>query len=440
MHQRTVLCGGLAAGALLAAGAQGAGFALIEQGASGLGNAFAGGAAVADDPTTVFFNPAGMTRLPGTRGTLAAHLVMPSAELADGRLRTVPAVGPPSPARIGDGGDAGASVVVPNAYLTGQLGERLYAGIGLNAPFGLVTEYDAGWAGRYHAIKSQLRSVNVNPSLAYRVSDRLSLGAGLSAQYVDVELTRSIDSCARLGLPGACDTFSSIEGDDWSFGFNLGLLYSPGEDTRVGVAYRSRVDQDLEGTGHFAFSPNTPPPLAAALRAAGFVDGTGVRAELPLPDSLSLSVHHQVDPRWAVMGDLTWTHWGRLDTVLIRFDSGLTSTLDLHYQNSLRYSLGLDYRASERWTLRGGLAYDEEPVRDAQTRTPRLPGNDRLWLAVGASYRPSPDFTVDLGLAHLFVRDASIDNTVTDATGSYTLTGEYSLHVDIASVQLNWRF
>jgi len=229
-----------AVAACLAAVAQGvgaAGFALIEHGASGLGNAYAGGAAIAADPTTVAFNPAGMSRLQGKQVSVAVDFVSPDIRFDNGgttvQAGALRAAISPVSGSSADGGQAGTDVWIPSLYYTQAIDEQVTVGIAVDAPFGLATEYDQGWVGRYQAVKSKLTTVNVNPSVAVKVADGLSVGAGLSVLYSDVELTRAIDVCvgrpAALGgpRPGACDASSKVSGDDVSFGFNLGLLYEP---------------------------------------------------------------------------------------------------------------------------------------------------------------------------------------------------------------------
>jgi long-chain fatty acid transport protein len=431
------------------AGALASGFALSEHGASGLGLAYAGNAALATDPSTVFFNPAGMTRLPGRRLAVAGFLVRPSAEFRDsGSTLVGPGAAGPIPAASGgdaDGGDAGDLVGLPNLYYTHALDAGLVLGVGIDAPFGLKTEYDEGWVGRYQAIRSSLQTINVNPAVALKLGGGFSLGVGINVMYADAELTRRLPSCALAGRPTGCDTFSKVSADDTSLGYNLGLLYELESSTRLGLAYRSRVTHDLEGEGRFAYAASTPVGIQAVLEGGGLRD-SGADAELTLPDSLSLALYHAFDPSWAVMADVTWTHWSLVDTITIELDTGRDSPLELDYRNALRYGLGLSYAPpGSRWTWRAGVAYDEEPVRDTRTRTPRLPGSDRLWLAVGASYAASDSLTVDAGYAHLFVDDPRIAHTQTDFAGTpgetvTTVRGRYDIAIDILGVQATWRF
>ena len=435
------------AGALTLAGtAQGAGFAIIEQGVSGLGNAYAGAAASAEDATTVFFNPAGMTRLSSARLTLAGHIIRPSAKFSDSG--TTDALGNPI-ASGGNGGDAGGVALVPNAYYTRPLANDTILGIGINAPFGLTTEYDDNWVGRYQAIKSELKTVNINPSLAWKASDLWSLGAGINIQYIEAELSNALDTgsiCYGLAGPATCGLFglapqqadgkATIEGDDWSFGFNLGALYEFDADSRIGIAYRSRISHTLKGNADFTIPAAFQNFLTAASSTA-FSD-TGASASVSLPETLSVSAYHALDERWAILADVTWTRWSRFKELRVRFDSGQPdSVTDEHWENALRYSLGMNYRYNDRWLLRAGVAFDEEPIPDAAHRTPRIPGNDRRWLALGASYRGSARMSLDVGYAHLFVRDTPIAHANSSA-GS--IIGNYDNSVDILSAQMNWTF
>jgi len=445
---------------------QAAGFALIEHGASGMGNAFAGGSAIAEDATTVYFNPAGMTRLEGTRFTLGAHAILPSAKFNGTDMRTLSVLGLGSFMATnsgGEGGDAGKFAVVPNLYYVRDLNERVKFGLGINVPFGLATEYDDEWVGRYHAIESELMTININPSLAFKATDKLSLGVGINAQYSNVLLTSAVDGgligalqngCTAVSL-AFCDSFSGIadfmgevDGNDWGWGYNLGLLYEFNENTRVGLAYRSRIKFNLEGEAEFEGISPLGPIYLGQFQAAGAFVNSDVEASITHPDTLSLSLFHQINPKWAVMADITWTHWSLLKEVVIEFDRGSqgNSTLEFGWENTLRYALGVNYRHNANWLWRAGVAYDETPIPNAEMRSPRIPDEDRLWVNIGFNYRLNDEFSIDVGYAHLFVDDAKINNTTTanPVPGviaiDNTLTGEYDSHTDILSAQLNWTF
>jgi len=435
----------------LASPAYSAGFALIEQSASGLGNAYAGGAAVAEDATTVFFNPAGLTRIKGQQAVLGAHLIVPQAEFSNEGSTHVTG----QPLSGGDGGDGGKAGVAPIFYYASQLGNGWAVGLGVNAPFGLATEYDDGWVGRYHALRSEVKTVNINPSVAYRLNDHLSLGAGVSAQYFQAELSNAIDfgtiafqqSGGLLGVPQGMDGTAELEADSWGFGYNLGALYEFDENSRVGLAYRSQVRQDLEGDADFIVPSSVSSlPIVGPGVAATFAD-TDVSGDLVLPESVSLSGYHSIGSKWAVMADVTWTNWSRFDELRIKFDqnaNGITlsdSVTTEDWEDSWRYSVGVAYNPSENWLLRAGAAYDVEPIPDTEHRTPRIPGDDRIWAAFGVGYRLNDRFSFDIGYAHLFVDDPEIDK---DPNGEDAprggLKGTYDASVDIVGVQVAYNF
>lgn len=413
---------------------QAAGFALVEQGVSGLGTAFAGAAASAEDASTIFYNPAGLTYLEGSRLSVAGHLVRLSTEFSGSATGAFGA-----PISGGMGGDAGDLTAVPNFYYSRRLPNDFVFGLGVNAPFGLKTEYDADWVGRYHAIESEVKTVNINPSIAYKAAPNLSVGVGVNAQYIEATLSQAVDqalACLVGGGGGACaalnDATAEVEGDDWSLGYNFGVLYEINQGTRLGFAYRSKIKQELEGNATFAGA-------STMFTGAGQLIPTDAAAHITLPESASLSLYHSLNNQWAVLADATWTRWSRFKELVVDFANPLQtdSSTPENWDNSMRYSLGLNYRSNSAWLLRAGIAYDEEPIPDAQHRTPRIPGNDRIWLAFGANYRYSPALSFDVGYAHLFVDDTPID--VSTATAG-ALVGEYDNSVDILSAQVNWKF
>ena len=428
-----------------------AGFALIEQSASGMGNSFAGGAAVAEDASTVFFNPAGLTRLEGRQLSGALHYINPKSKFNNEGSKT--ALGQPL---TGDDDDGGRDGWVPNLYYTQDLAERWKVGIGINAPFGLTTEYDDDWIGRYHAVKSDVVTLNINPSLAYKANDNISLGFGVSAQYIDVELTSAIDMgsvcfAQELGAvipPGTCnalgsgpqqnDGFAKLTADSWDFGYNFGFLYEFTTASRVGVHYRSKIKHSLEGDANFT----VPGELGFLTSTGNFVD-SNLTADVSLPDSLSVSYFQELNASVAFMFDWTLTRWSSFDELRIDYDSNQPDTVTTEdWDDSNRFSAGLNYRLNPSWLLRFGMAYDQTPIPNSKHRTPRLPGNDRTWVSFGFNFQPQDNLSMDFGYAHLFIPDADINNTYESGvpTLNHTLSGSYELQVDIVSAQLNWKF
>ncbi len=444
-----------------------AGFALIEQSASGLGNAFAAGSAQADDPSALFFNPAAISELDGTQVSFAVHYIDPDAKLENGTASVVSIGGQPTniPVSGGQGGDAGQHGVVPNFYVVADITEMTKFGLGISVPFGLETDYDNDWIGRYHAKKSDVSAITINPALSLRLHEQVSFGFGFNAQYIEAKLTSSIDSgstclalaaaggapdptavCTAFGLAPAdraTDSFGEVEGDDWGFGFNVGLMYKPWQSTRFGLAYRSKIDQSLEGDGTFnlsapfaAFIGANPPPFNTLFSDANVVAG------VTLPATASVSGLHKIGTKFEIMADITWTEWSEFDELRVKYVSSPIqpdSVTTQDWDNSLRYSVGLSYFWNERLKLRTGIAYDETPIPNSRQRTPRIPGNDRFWTALGLTWKATKKLSFDVAYAHLFVEDPDIDNT-TEGIVEHNLQGRYDADVDIFSAQVNYIF
>lgn len=440
--------------ALTTTSAQGAGFALIEQSVSGLGTAFSG-AAGAEDASTVYFNPAGMMLLKGQQVVGGIHYIMPKAEFS--KTSATNALG--APISGGDGGQGGVNKVVPNLYYAKNF-ENMAIGLGINAPFGMATEYDKTWVGRYHAVNSNVKTININPSVAFKAGEKLSLGVGVSAQKLEVNLTNMVDfglaSYSNHLTPALtsnknADIYADMNADSWGYGYNLGALYQYSDSGRVGLAYRSKIKHDVDGDVDFTVQNPTflagVSPLLAGAASAYFPD-QGISASMSLPASASLNVYHEVNPNWAVMADVTWTQWSSFDTLVINFDQGIgaggtnkTSVTAEKWDDNLRYSLGTTLKTSDALTLRGGVAYDQTPISEDKYRTPRIPDNSRTWLSAGAGYAITDNVAINFGYAHLFVKESKSEKTATgDDQSRGSLKGTYDTSVDIASTELVVKF
>jgi len=444
--------------AAISAPASAAFFQIAENSASGIGNAFAGGAAVAEDASTVWYNPAGMTRLKGPQFVASGHYIYPSFKASVISASTV--FGSPIG---GGGGEAGEPALVPNLYATYPLTSRFTLGAGINAPFGLATDYDSTWAGRYHALRSDIKTVNANLAGAFKLSDVLSAGAGINYQRLEAELTQAVDFftlCTAgtfLGIPGAINCaagggFSqpnnpndgkakvAAKGDAW--GYNFGLLAQLG-DTRLGLAYRSKMKYELNGSLDITAPPSVP---SALLTNANFrlVDSSA-RADVTLPATLSLSLYQELGRGWAVMADVTRTNWKDLPELRIMFDSGQAdSVVTLNLKDVYRYAVGATYKPNASWVLRAGVALDRSPVTSASDRTPRLPDSDRRWLSVGAGLQASTSLNFDFGYTYIKLAGSNVTKTDggvgTENFSRGNLSVDYKGSVQILSAQARWMF
>lgn len=316
--------------------------------------------------------------------------------------------------------------VVPNLYVVAPLGPEWSVGLGLNSPFGLVTEYSDDWIGRFQANKSSIKTINVNPGVAWRPMPRVGVGFGLNCQRIDAEFSNKVPPAAISGL----DATAVVEGTDSAWGWTAGVLWELDDKTRAGAHYRSSIDYHITGTVKFLH------PAVAATQ------NTGISSDVKLPAILNLSYFATLNDRWDVLADAQWTQWSTIQTLRFVRDNGTTlqSTPD-NFKDTWKFGIGAHYRYNSAWTLRGGAAFDQSPVPTAD-RTPRLPDADRTWLALGAQYRISTNLTVDAGAAYVLVKKAAIDN-VGSAPGQVVngrLAGSYNSNTLIASGQVVYSF
>lgn len=450
---------------LLTSLAYSAGFGIIENSASGMGNAYAGAAAVAEDTSTIWFNPAGMSYLSDNNGGKAElsntlNIIFANAKFKDKGSALPAALGAATNNGVKDI-DESVTSPVPTLYYMRPINERLNFGLSINAPFGSKTEYGEDWVGRYQATLTDLKTVNINPSLSWKVNDKLSLGGGVSAQYVEVTLGKSVDSagaCRAVGVAVATqsnstalldhcnatypkaaqvenDTQAVVEGDGIGYGFNLGLLYQPTKMTRFGLSYRSQIKHDLDGKAKFDVDPGLTPAMAFTNKFTN----RGISAALDLPESVSFSLAHKINSRLELLGDVTWTGWSSFEELLIteKATGDEVTRVPEKWNDVTRVSIGANYKYSDKLTLRGGVALDEEPIPSARYRTPRIPGNDRTWLSVGAGYKVNKKLKLDFGYSHLFLDETAIDNP---GENGYSVRGLYDTNVNIVSAQLNYTF
>jgi long-chain fatty acid transport protein len=362
--------------------AQAGGFAVREQSATGQGLSFAGVASGSGRLSSMFWNPATVTMAPGWQGEAHLSLVIPEADINPG---------PPTPTlALGGSGDIGQDAVVPTSYSSFQITDQLWVGLASTAPFGLVTDPRQVWSGQVYSRSSRIFSLNVNPIVGFKVNEWLSIGAGPMVQYFDVRLKN-----AASPFPNASSVI--LEGDDYGFGFTAGVTLTPFAGTSIGIGYRSSINHELEG------ELSTPPGVFGP---AGLT--LPIRAKINTPETVTVGLSQAISPVMTLHAGFEWSNWSRLGAPAVVGPAGRPVTdLPLNYEDGYFYSLGLDYWVSENLILRGGVAYEQSPI-DTETRSTRLPDNDRFWASVGATYQWNQKLSFDIAYTHIFSPDTKI--------------------------------
>lgn len=401
-----------------------AGFQLTEQSSLGLGRAYAGAGIVGDDLSAVHYNPAGMTLLEGTRFQAGTTWIALNADYngkdgssENGRLK---------------------GQMIPAGYVTHQVNDKIWLGFAMTVPFGMGTEYDKNWAENQRGTDAKIYTFDMNPNIAWKVSEFLSVGAGVSVQYAKAKLGMGLEQEAfgQYAYVG----HGKIEGDSWDWGFNLGVMISPTDKLRFGLAYRSSIEHDAEGD--FTFS-NGQGDLAAV---NGYV--FNMTTSIETPDTVMLTSTWETTDKLRLSGLIRWANWSDFDELKIkntvpgRVDSMTQGafrekTVINEWQDTWLFSVGADYRINDAFTVRGGLAYETSPVDDQSTRMAVIPDTDRVWFSLGASWYPTQDLQFDVGATYLMgVGDKDLYNRVDGEK-----VGEFdSLDAYLLGVQMQYRF
>lgn len=480
----------VAAASLFSAGVQAAGFKINEQSASGAGRAFAGSAAVAQDASVVFFNPAGMSRLDKSQASFGFTYLQLEGRFDGVRTNPTGVVTSENDEAgvYNDGGDFMPEKIIPFGYYVRKLDDKAAIGFGIFAPFGTATDYQQGSLAGGFADETQLSTIDFQPTFSYRLSDTLTMGVGIDVVYAQGLLSKELDlvpfgAVTDPAYRGYENKFE-VSGDDMGYGWNFGFMWDVAPSTTLGFAYRSEVDFELEGKSEFKTSngvevysaalkgnpvldpDNDGVVLAdAAIAAAngtfnpansytGKVNKQDSRVPLTAPRSATFSVAHQLNDRVLLLAGATWTDWSSFkyfDVIatgegIIDDISGLGNNYIGHivekWHDTWAYSVGAEYALDQDWTLRAGYAYDQTPVKE-EHRTARVPDNDRQWLTVGATYNVSQAWSVDAGLAYLIMDKSRIDEYNYDLTdtqkGADNLKGEYDVNALGISFQANYR-
>ncbi|NER61668.1 transporter [Pseudomonas sp. MAFF212428] len=400
------------------------GFALNEQSISGMGTGFAGRSSSADDASTVFGNPAGMSRLKREQVTVGGAAIIAKSDISgsgtfggsnDGDM--VPVVG------------------VPLGYYVKPIDEHWAFGIGMYVPFGLITDYEHGFAGRYFGSKSEVQVVTLQPTISYAFNDKVSIGFGPTINRIDGTLE---SATLNRATPGSNDGKVKITGDDTAIGYNIGVMIQATDSTRVGLTYHSMVDYKLKGD--------------TKINGSGFGPFSGSKFDASLkiktPESVDFSVTHELDDHWTLYAGSTWTRWSRLESIVVNNqDTGPLApalgqiTEEQNWHDTWAHAIGAAYKVNKEWTLRAGFSVDQSPANN-HDRSPRIPTGDRKVFSLGAGWSPSDDMTIDVAYSYLMEEEVKINQStaITDPSfkGSYNAKYENSAHGLGAS--LTYRF
>lgn len=483
----SIMTMGALAGASLTAHASGYHFGTQSVSAQATANA---SAAEATDATTLFYNPAGMTRLQGTNFSGALNLVAPSVKYnnASASYPTQPYAAQPLPngVTVPAGLNRAAAIsgstsgkltkdllAVPHMYLTHQLNDRVTVGVGIYVPFASETEYQRDSVLRYNVNQTSLTTIDINPTVAFKLNDQHSLAVGVIAQHAEASLRQyanfggSANPALNSLLPGVggghgnSDGYAEVEGKDWGFGFNLGWMWEIDPSTRVGLSYRSAIKHTLKGTADWT-TPATLAGQAAASR--GYID-SDAKVSIKTPESISLHGFKQLDSKWAVMGDVTWTRHSRFDSLSINYGqpksapysasnfAGQTAdktTLVPAWKDSWKVAVGATYQYSAPLQLRFGVAYDQSPVPDEQHRLSTMPDNDRIWLSFGGKYDLNKNSSINAAYSYIYIKNSKAQVNgycggstagAVNCVSSYTNgQADYKSHAHILGVQYNYQF
>ncbi|MET1411360.1 outer membrane protein transport protein [Roseibium sp. HPY-6] len=424
---------------MVAGAAHAGGFALREQSAYYQGTSFAGNGTSGETISSMFWNPATITAA-GKGLTFESHssFIAPQSDLngvftPQGTVNTLTGGFGRSTA---PSGDIASNAWIPSTYTSYGLTDKWYFGLAINTPYGLATKPEQSWAGQYYSRSSEVFSVNVNPTVAYKVNDMVSVAAGLQVEYLQIRLKSAYPLAASLtsSVPS-----TEVKGGSLGFGATAGITIKPMEGTEIGVGFRSAVFHSLDG--HFINPASVPAVGVSSSR-------TGIEANVILPEMVTISAKQRITDKFRVLGTVEWTNWSRLGTVHLSSTDGTTTNptglpdLAFNYEDGWFFAVGGEYDFNDQVTLRAGVAYELSPI-DEDIRSTRLPDNDRLWLSAGATWKPSEHLAFDVGYSHLIPADTQINigpghQDYNANIGTYT--ADVESQVNIISASLRYKF
>ncbi len=408
---------------LTAGAAEAGGFGLREQSSYYQGTSFAGTAAGGDGLASMFWNPAAISFNPGLNVEGNVTYIAPHASI-DVFAAGAPITGTSL-------GNVGVSDMVDNGtlptFFATYAWDRWAIGFGVTSPYGLVTDAPCSWSGRYYGCYSSIFDMNAQLSVAYKLTDWMTIGGGLNVNYINAKLTNA--QFAGFAPPSN-NLYAQVNGDDIGYGINLGVLFTLAPGTTLGIGYKSQISQTLNGMLDVSVANIIP------------VKSVNATAGLTLPDQVTASFRSKLDPQWTVLGTVEWTNWSTVQELTVKAYGLPVSTLDLQWNDGWFFSGGVEYQWDPKLALRAGIGYELTPVPDS-TRSPRLPDTNRFWLSGGFTYNFSSQFSADFAYTHIFGETSPILLTPADPANALggTLVGQVSNgYVDIISVGLRYKF
>ncbi|VXA79289.1 MULTISPECIES: outer membrane protein transport protein [Aeromonas] len=404
-----------------------AAFQLNEHSASGLGRAYAGEAAIADNAAVLSRNPAAMTRFDKMALSVSGTYIKPDVDV-EGDIYA----GPAKMASASQS-DIAPDAFVPATYFIQPLNDQWAWGIGMFSNYGLATEYSKNFAAGAGAGDTELLTFNINPNIAYRINSNFSIGAGINAVYAKAELNRYAGALApaltaKTGIVHNSDTaIAHLKGDTWGFGWNVGTMYEVNEDHRFALTYRSQVDLSFDGD------------FKGLSSGYNTVDGN---LKLDLPAQAEFAGYHRLNPQFAVHYSVNWTDWSAFQELKATSNScagGVCLQKDEKFKDSTRYALGGTWYINPSWEARIGFAYDKTAI-EAEYRSLSIPDSDRVWYSAGATYNIDKDMSVDFGMAYLDGKKVDVNEGLTSHSDPVRWKGTSSGTALLASAQFNMKF
>jgi long-chain fatty acid transport protein len=419
------------------AGAGAAGYGTREFSAIAMGQAYAGSSATDSDPSFMGYNPAALDGVRSWDTTVGFIAALPTSDAHYTVAQNFAAV------PIGGARDQHGFVdpaYVPNLAARYRLSEQWAIGLSVVAPWGLSTSYDKSWAGRYQALDTKLVTINAAPTIGFQPNDRLSLAVALQIQYATGKLSNAIDiGTIGGGIPTMQDGYGEFRADDLAFGFTLGAIWRPTDDVRLGLSYRSQIKHRLTGPVDFTLDSAG---IGTVLQGSGLLKNTHAATNLTTPQTVSFGAVVDVSPDVSLSGELGWTNWRVFSDLRVEFDNPAQpdDVTPFGWKDSWFGALGASYRPSRDWTLRMGAAYDQSPARDS-TRNARIPDADRIWLSLGADVALTERTSLSFSLAHLFLPRGEVNLSSTDPANLLRgdLVGTTDAEANALALQLTFR-